>query len=89
MVPPAGEMSSRDQSGSVLVRTYPGTVCGGLGPVGGGSRGRRGTVPSLGVLWNTRSGKGLKFAGKWERCFYFITVIRAQFRVSPPLLSLL
>ena len=40
MVPPAGEMSIRDQSGTVLVRTYPGTVCGGLVPVGGGSRGR-------------------------------------------------
>ena len=45
MVPPAGDMSSRDQSGPVLVRTYPGTVCGGLVPVGGGSKGRQGTAP--------------------------------------------
>ena len=61
MVPPAGEMSIRDQSGSVLVSTYPGTVCGGLVPVGGGSRGRRGTVPDLFPLSRKSMGKGLKF----------------------------
>ena len=54
-MPPAGEMSSRDQSGSVLVRTYPGTVCGGLVPVGGGSRGRREAVGDPGSIgyWST------------------------------------
>ena len=60
MVPPAGDMSSRDQSGPVLVRTYPGTVCGGLGPVGGGSRGRRGTVPDPGRIAYDQAGKGVR-----------------------------
>ena len=64
MVPPAGDMSSRDQSGSVLVRTYPGTVCGGLGPVGGGSRGRRGTVADPDHIACDQVRKGVKACSK-------------------------
>ena len=67
MVPPAGEMSSRDQSGPVLVRTYPGTVCGGLVPVGGGSRGRRGAVPDPLILSDESVGKGLKLTSQTQR----------------------
>ena len=59
MVPPAGDMSSRDQSGPVLVRTYPGTVCGGLVPVGGGSRGRREAVGDPLHVSMKSVGKGL------------------------------
>ena len=68
MVPPAGEMSSRDQSGPVLVRTYPGTVCGGLVSVGGGSRGRRGTVPDPERVHRVQLRKGVNVCVHLERC---------------------
>ena len=43
MVLQVGEMSSRGKSGSCLLCIYPYPAHGGLGPVGGGSRGRLNT----------------------------------------------
>ena len=55
-----GGTSSRDQSGTYLLRTGPYPVRGGPVPVGGGSRGRREAVGDLCLLSETRVGKGLK-----------------------------
>ena len=54
-----GGTSSRDQSGTYLLRTGPYPVRGGPVPVGGGSRGRREAVGDLGPLEGDPVRKGV------------------------------
>ena len=54
-----GGTSSRDQSGTYLLRTGPYPVRGGPVPVGGGSRGRREAVGDPTHLQDEWAGKGV------------------------------
>ena len=55
----SGATSSRVRIGSYLLRIYPYPAHGGLGPVGGGSKGRREAAGDPGMVNHTRAGKGL------------------------------
>ena len=58
-----GGTSSRDQSGTYLLRTGPYPVRGGPVPVGGGSRGRREAVGDPKRAERVQGGKGVKEQG--------------------------